>query len=145
VISGVIAGLAGGLYTIMTQNISYTDFAPGLSLQLFAVAVIGGLGSIVGALVGALYVVGANYLLPSYGPFLATGLGMLVFLLIFPGGLGQIAYSARDAFLRRVAKRYGIESSTLTADRRADEPDEIGEPASVEKLVANTRVAVETR
>jgi branched-chain amino acid transport system permease protein len=127
ILSGGIAGLAGGLYATMNTSVRYQDFGPELSLQLFAIAVIGGLGSLSGALVGALYIVGAAYFLPSYGPFLATGLGMLFFLLVFPGGLGQIVYGVRDAVLRRLARRLEIDSPTLTADRRSAGTEHIGE------------------
>jgi branched-chain amino acid transport system permease protein len=116
VISGAMAGLAGGLYTLVNQSFIYKDFDPPQSLLVFAVAVIGGLGSIVGALFGTVYIVGAGHFLPSWGTFLATGTGMLFFLMVFPGGLGQIVYGWRDRLLRRVALRRGVESPSILAD-----------------------------
>ncbi len=125
IVSGVIAGLAGGLYVIVNQALDVRDFTPDRSLYLFAIAVIGGLGSIPGALIGAVYVVGAQYFLPSWGPFLATGIGMLLFLLVFPGGLGQIVYDTRDRILRRIARREGIVSASLLADLRVPTPESL--------------------
>ncbi len=121
IVSGFIAGAAGGLYALVNQAADFRDFTPARSLYLFAIAVIGGLGSIPGAVLGAVYIVGAQYFLPEWGPFLATGIGMLLFLLVFPGGLGQIVYDGRDRILRRIAQREGIVSPSLLADLRVPE------------------------
>ena len=49
---------------------------------------------------GAVYVRAAQYLLPAWAGFFATGLGLLLVLLVFPGGLGEVTYRLRDRFLR---------------------------------------------
>ena len=59
--------------------------------------VIGGLGSIPGALLGAFYVRGVTGALPVEWQILATGAGLLVVLLVFPGGLGAAFADLRDA------------------------------------------------
>jgi ABC-type branched-subunit amino acid transport system permease subunit len=112
-----MAGLAGGVYAYLVQRASATDFPAVTSLFLFAIVVIGGLGSISGAVLGALYVQGAQYLLPEWARFLATGVGMLLLLIAFPGGLSQVAYGVRDRLLRRVADRRGLLVPSLVADR----------------------------
>jgi ABC-type branched-subunit amino acid transport system permease subunit len=119
-ISGFLAGVAGSLYVFLVQTATVDDFKADRSILVFGLAVIGGLGSVAGAVFGALYVLGAQYFLPTYGSFLATGLGVIMFLLAFPGGLGQLLYAARDKLLIRVAARRGIVVSTLTEDRRTD-------------------------
>ena len=58
---------------------------------------IGGLGSVPGALLGALFVRGVTWWLPVEWQILATGAGMLVVLLVFRGGLGAALADARDA------------------------------------------------
>jgi hypothetical protein len=58
-------------------------------------------------------------MLPEYR-FLATGFGLLVILLILPGGLGAGLAEARDAGLRWVAKRRKLLVPSLVADRRED-------------------------
>jgi hypothetical protein len=78
--------------------------------------VIGGLGSVSGAVLGAVYVYGAQYLLPPGWSILATGAGILVLLLFLPGGLGELIYSARDRILRVVAARRGVVVPSLVAD-----------------------------
>jgi len=50
-----------------------------------------------------------------------TGIGVLVLLLFFPGGLGQILYTLRDNYLRWVAARRGLLVPSLVADRRVEE------------------------
>ena len=76
--------------------------------MVFAMVVIGGLGSIPGALLGAFYVRGVTWALPVDWQILATGAGLLVVLLVFPGGLGAVFADLRDVLLRRVARRRGL-------------------------------------
>jgi hypothetical protein len=83
--------------------------------------VIGGLGSISGAILGAIYVRGAAWLLPAEWQFLATGAGLLLVLLILPGGLGAALADNRDGVLRAIARRRNIIVPSLLADRRVEE------------------------
>ena len=57
-----------------------------------------------------------------------SGAGLLWILYFLPGGLWQFVQQRRDALLRRIAERRGIEVPSLVADRRVDEiqrdPDE---------------------
>ncbi|MFZ9628068.1 MAG: ABC transporter permease subunit [Ilumatobacteraceae bacterium] len=107
-LAGAVAGLAGGLLGGLTQSINTTQmFVVGDSLRVVSIAVIGGLGSVSGPLLGALWVQGLPALFPDNDlvPLFTSGIGLLVLLLYFPGGLVQIGYSARDAFFARVASR----------------------------------------
>ena len=122
--SGFIAAMAGVLFVHhqhgLSNSINGNPFSPEASLRVFSIAVIGGLGSIPGAIVGTVYVFSLQYyMLPEYR-FLATGFGLLAILLILPGGLGAGFVEARDAGLRWVAKRRNILVPSLVADRRAD-------------------------
>jgi hypothetical protein len=51
---------------------------------------------------------------------LATGAGLLLVLLVLPGGIGQALADARDGLLRRVAKRRNIVVPSLVADVRVE-------------------------
>lgn len=102
--SGFIAAFAGGLYAYLIGTIDATQFSPTASIDMFVMAVIGGLGSPAGAVAGAVYVIGFRYLLPDYS-LLGTGVGMLVLLLIYPGGLSELGYKLRDTFVEWVAHR----------------------------------------
>ena len=120
-LSGLIAGLAGAIYTVQQQvdpGSSANAYAPSASLQVFSMVVIGGLGSIPGAILGAIYVRSAIYNLSAPLALLATGAGLLVILLMLPGGLGRALYAMRDGALRKYAERKGILVPSLLADRR---------------------------
>jgi ABC-type branched-subunit amino acid transport system ATPase component len=69
--------------------------------------VIGGLGSVTGAILGAIYVVGLPALWnnsPTVG-LLTSGIGLLLLLLYLPGGLIEVVHRSRDALLQFAARR----------------------------------------
>lgn len=121
-ISGFYAALAGGLFAFHQNAVAATSFGVEQSLQVFVMVVIGGLGSIPGALLGAAYYYSVQFFLPPAYSLLATGLGMVVLLMIVPGGLGQVAYGWRDGFLRWIAHRRGIVVPSLVADVSVEDP-----------------------
>jgi branched-chain amino acid transport system permease protein len=121
-ISGFLAGVAGALFVLQQQLLIGQTFTPDVSLRIFAMVVVGGLGSISGAVLGAVFVYGVQYFLPSQWAFLATGAGLLLVLLLVPGGLGAMFGDARDGVLRFYARRKGIRVPSLLADTYV-EPD----------------------
>lgn len=135
VLSGAIAGLAGSLFVVHQNGVYTNSFNADLSVALFSMVVIGGLGSLPGVLLGAVYVFGTQYILSGGYSFLASGIGILLLLLFFPEGLGGLAYRARDAWLRRVAVRRGIVVPSLLADVRLDEPYPVPARANPGQLV----------
>ena len=108
-ISGFVAGLGGALLAGVAQQLRFGDgrFVVDGSLLLVSMIVIGGMGSISGAVVGALWVVG----LPAFAsgnavvPLLTSSVGLLVLLLYFPGGLIHIVYRVRSGLYRRIESR----------------------------------------
>lgn len=120
-LSGAIAGLAGGLYVLHQRGLHSDAFGPEVSLRLFSMVVIGGLGSIPGAILGAVYVRGAEYFLPGGWSLIASGAGILLLLLIVPGGLGEVLYRVRDRLLRRIAANHNLIVPSLVADIRIEE------------------------
>ncbi len=59
-------------------------------------------------------------------PLLGSGLGLILVLLLFKGGLSGALYQVRDDLLRRVAERRGILVPSLVADAREAGPgDEV--------------------
>ena len=119
-LAGGIAGMGGALLGGLVQNIPYADrlFMIGDSLRLVSMVVIGGLGTIMGPVIGALWVVGLPAFWPENDlvPLFTSSIGLLILLLYFPGGLIQIAYSARDALLRVADSRLGpADTSRVTA------------------------------
>ncbi|MGH8986468.1 MAG: ABC transporter permease [Acidimicrobiia bacterium] len=128
-VSGFLAAFAGALYVHHQTGLSSVAFVPEESLKVFSMVVIGGLGSISGVLLGATYLKGVDYFLPLEWQFLATGFGLLLVLMILPGGLGSVLYDCRDWLLRRVAQRRKIVVPSLVADT--------GERASAEEVASH--------
>jgi branched-chain amino acid transport system permease protein len=123
--AGVISGVAGALHVVIVASLNPGTYPPTDSLTVFATSVIGGLGSVSGALMGVLLfrfietltALGDVPVLGNIRPLL-TG-GMLLFvLLVLPGGLGQLVFGVRDRYLRWVAERRGILVPSLVADKR---------------------------
>lgn len=129
-ISGFMAAFAGGLYVHHQNGLGIAAFAPGESLTAFSMVVIGGLGSLPGALLGALYVKGAFYFLPGSWALLASSSGLLLVLMVLPGGIGSGLADARDGYLRWVARRRNLLVPSLLADRRADDEVEVPKQAA---------------
>src|SRR4051812_47555154 len=113
-ISGFLAAFAGALFVHQQNGLQLGSYTAGESLVVFTMVVIGGLGSIPGALLGAFFVRGVTWWLPVDWQILATGVGMLVVLLLFRGGLGAAFADLRDRFLRRVAAARGLTVPALT-------------------------------
>ena len=143
-ISGFLAGVAGALFVLQQQLLVDQTFTPAVSLQIFAMVVVGGLGSISGAVLGAVFVYGVQYFLPAEYAFLATGAGLLLVLMLMPGGLGAAFGDARDGALRWYARRKGIRVPSLVADTFVEPP--IPESADLMAAVndAATRGELET-
>jgi ABC-type branched-subunit amino acid transport system ATPase component/ABC-type branched-subunit amino acid transport system permease subunit len=131
VVSGAIAGVAGGLHAVILQSIGFGTYQPSESLLVFSMVVIGGLGSIGGALLGVVAIELAVHLFPQY-QLIITGTGLLVVLLVLPGGLATALVAARDRLLNWVAKRRGIDLTPAAAGATA--VDRAVEPVQVEHL-----------
>jgi branched-chain amino acid transport system permease protein len=72
VVSAACAGLAGGLFVVVTQLAAPGAFPLALSVALLAGAVLGGLGSFAGAVLGAFAIV----MIPQWSEDLSTSLSL---------------------------------------------------------------------
>jgi len=110
-LGGFIAGLSGALLGGLAVTIGFTErfFRVQDSFALVAMAVIGGLGSLAGAVLGAVWVVGLPAFWPhnELVPLFTSSIGLLLILLYIPGGFTQISYWVRDSLLQRVERRLG--------------------------------------
>jgi ABC-type branched-subunit amino acid transport system permease subunit len=97
-LSGFMAGYAGVCFAFATERFSASTFDPGVSILVISMVVIGGLGSISGAVLGALYLVGlpAIFGTTSTIQFVTSGFGLLAFILYLPGGLAEILHRLGD-------------------------------------------------
>jgi ABC-type branched-subunit amino acid transport system ATPase component/ABC-type branched-subunit amino acid transport system permease subunit len=107
-LAGFLASLGGALFAANVQTIPNDRFfTVNDSLQLVAVVVIGGIGSVGGAVIGAVFVLGLPALFPDNDivPLLSSSIGVLLLLMYFPGGFVQVGYALRDLIVRTVEKR----------------------------------------
>ncbi|HWF57801.1 MAG TPA: branched-chain amino acid ABC transporter permease [Candidatus Dormibacteraeota bacterium] len=118
VVSAVCAGLAGSLFAYWVGITAPTGFGLQLSLQLLSAIVIGGLGSLTGAVVGAFVLVylpvwtsglASNLSLSSDVtnnlPLAVYGAVLVVTMLLFPRGIQGTAAAALSAGRRRLLNR----------------------------------------
>lgn len=118
-ISGCLAAVAGGLIAYDFGDIKPATFGVTPSMNIFLVTVVGGLGGVLPAIVGAVFfgllgLFAGNPLVQLLG----SSVGTLLVLRLLPGGIGAGLYRLRDGFLRRVADRNRIHVPSLVADRR---------------------------
>jgi branched-chain amino acid transport system permease protein len=88
-ISSFFLGLAGAYYTLYITSVNYTIFSITTNFLGVVIGVIGGPGTIVGAILGSLLVeIPIGYLV-SYGSYslIVYGLTMVLVMLFFRGGL----------------------------------------------------------
>lgn len=106
IFSALLAGLAGGLYAFYVTFISPSPFTFHASVQFVLMAVIGGLGTFWGPLLGAAVVVALSEILKELVPLIIPGAGgeyqiiiygiILVTLMIYrPQGLSSIGQILR--------------------------------------------------
>ncbi len=112
-LSGTLAALAGGTFVIHQAGFRAESYEAGASLAVFVTAIIGGVCTVTGAVIGAVYLRGTQWLLPSDWQFFATSVGVLTVLMVLPDGLGGLVFKVRDAGLRWIARRTGTDAPGL--------------------------------
>ncbi|MBW3536958.1 MAG: hypothetical protein KY395_04195 [Actinobacteria bacterium] len=96
-LSGALAGLAGLTYVAAVTIPAPGAFGADRSLDLLAMAVVGGLGSFWGAVAGATALIAARVALDGGWALMGSGVGMLAAVMFFPGGLAAAVDGARRA------------------------------------------------
>ncbi len=102
-----VAALSGGLLAGLRVNFDISNFGATLSLQILAIVIIGGLGTVSGAILGTVYVIGLPAVFGSSTDvvLLTSGVGLLLLLLYLPGGLISVVYTLRDTAYEWLATR----------------------------------------
>ncbi len=97
-LSGFMAGYAGVCLAFASQRFSTVTFSPTYSILVVSMVVIGGLGSVPGAVLGSVYLVGlpAIFGTTSTIQFITGGFGLLAFILYLPGGLAEVLHRFGD-------------------------------------------------
>src|SRR5260370_15123153 len=111
VIAAFVAGLAGSLYAHEVRYLSPNDFSFWKSIEILIMVVIGGMGSLAGAVFGAAVVVGLPEFLREIGDYrmLVFGAILMATMLFGEGGLaaifGRLAQQIADIFMRPAPAR----------------------------------------
>ncbi|MFP4085419.1 MAG: branched-chain amino acid ABC transporter permease [Desulfobacteraceae bacterium] len=116
-ISSFYAGFAGALYAYYMMSITPEPFNLGLSIEYVAMIIIGGLGSIPGAVFGSVFIVSLNEVLSMITEYLMNigastgaaltiaplrefiyGLAIVLFIIFEPKGLAEVWRIVRSSF-----------------------------------------------
>lgn len=104
IMSGAIAGLAGGLHALSSYSITPQDYGFGLLVAALAMVVLGGRTSVWGALVGAAVLTSLPEIFRVFADYRAVVQGILLMLVIvhLPRGLADTAIAVmKDRRIRR--------------------------------------------
>lgn len=102
-ISAFYTGVAGGLFAYLITFLSPDAFTIELSIDFIAMIVIGGMGSILGSIIGAIILTGMQQILAGLLDLqiLIFGLALIVFMIFMPRGIIGMVYELKDRYLRR--------------------------------------------
>jgi ABC-type branched-subunit amino acid transport system ATPase component len=115
-VAGVLAGMAGAVYGHLLARISADGFDVVTSINVVAIAVLGGVGVMFGPILGALYIIGIPRFLPlDNAGIAATSLGWLLLILYFPGGIAQMLAAPRARIIDALARRAGLDPVAVRA------------------------------
>lgn len=127
VLSGMIASFAGFLYGGLLVSFSSDvggTFGPSESLALVVMTVFGGVTTITGAILGALWVEGIPRLLGEDWGILSSGIGVLAVLLVLPGGLASLVFTVRDRLVDAAVDKGWIRPRVVATEASGgDSPD----------------------
>jgi branched-chain amino acid transport system permease protein len=100
-LGAAFAGLAGSIFAVMLGSIYPHSFQLIISINILALIIVGGLGSLPGVAVGALVLIGLPEMLREFGEFryLFYGLAIIAVMRLKPGGLWPSAARRRELAL----------------------------------------------
>ena len=102
-ISAFYTGVAGGLFAYLITFLSPDAFTIELSIDFIAMIVIGGMGSILGSIIGAVILTGMQQVLAGLLDLqiLIFGLSLIVFMIFMPRGISGMIHDLKDRYARR--------------------------------------------
>lgn len=112
-IAGFLAAVAGVVFAYSRSNFNASSFPPSVNLDMLLMVILGGLGSIPGAITGAVFmfglpvIFGTGNVADPINQLIRLGtsaIGVLIVLLFVPGGLISLIHRVRDAFARRALR-----------------------------------------
>jgi len=99
-ISAFYTGVAGGLFAFLITFLSPDAFTIELSIDFIAMIVIGGMGSILGSIIGAVILTGMQQVLAGLLDLqiLIFGLSLIVFMIFMPKGIAGMLSDLKEKF-----------------------------------------------
>jgi ABC-type branched-subunit amino acid transport system ATPase component/ABC-type branched-subunit amino acid transport system permease subunit len=140
-IAGFIAGIGGAVYAHSLFTLGQGSFDPNDGLSVTVMTVVGGIGSLIGPILGALYV----FVLPDFGhlqslAIAGTALGQLLIIVYLPGGLVHLLTPFRDAAVKALARRAGVDAdAAYLAESSSASALEIAAPTQAPPLTVASR------
>ncbi|HEX9889926.1 MAG TPA: branched-chain amino acid ABC transporter ATP-binding protein/permease [Nitriliruptorales bacterium] len=152
-LSGALAGVAGSLIMTEARAVSPDTFGFNTSLFFLAIAVVGGLSSLPGAVAASVFFAALGELFFRYSVLgdyleLVSAILLAVVFLAYPGGLAALAVAATDRAQRtlRAARALPTTASERLAAMQEDEARRADEPRPDEEDVPRlTRAASEIK
>ena len=135
-VSGFVAACAGVIWGVAWDNVSADLVQPAESLAILAIPVVGGLGSVAGAIAGAVLIYVPTFfigpelagLLGEFGRNLGfqlalAGVGLVLIPLMYPAGVAGAMQQVWERFLRSLD--VGVQRWRPTADAAPLEVDDV--------------------
>jgi branched-chain amino acid transport system permease protein len=100
-ISAFYTGVAGGLFAYLITFLSPDAFSIELSIDFIAMIVIGGMGSILGSIIGAVILTGMQQTLAGLLDLqiLIFGLSLIIFMIFMPKGISGMIFDLKERFV----------------------------------------------
>ncbi len=132
IITSMIIGFQGALYAYYVGVVTYEAFHLDVSVQFIAMIMIGGIGTVSGSILGAIFVIGLPFVvqaaapnLPAWFPFIDQietnlfavqsiiyGLAIILFMLRFPRGMAYGLKRLGQWLERRLNRRPAVRPAT---------------------------------
>ncbi len=120
-LAGFIAGIGGATVGHSLSSIDVSTFPPTASIEVVVMTVLGGVSVLIGPVIGAVWILGLPQLdIGNIGLF-ASNAGVLIVILMWPGGLVQAIDPLRLRVIRALARRHGVDFDP--AEPLAAEPE----------------------
>ncbi|MQA25190.1 MAG: branched-chain amino acid ABC transporter permease [Micromonosporaceae bacterium] len=116
-LAGVVAGLAGGLYAFYLGSVFPQNFGFLVSIQVMAMLVLGGLGTLAGAVIGAFLLTALPEVLRPLADYRYTILGLILILVVMVAPDGLVGVARR--WLTSLRRRGGQAETTPPAGSEA--------------------------
>jgi branched-chain amino acid transport system permease protein len=117
-LGAAFAGLAGSIFAVMLGSIYPHSFQLIISINILALIIVGGMGSLPGVALGAIVLIGLPEMLREFGEFryLFYGLAIVGVMLIKPEGLWPSAAKRRE--LRIDAEMRAVQQGTSFSEEK---------------------------